>query len=269
MCGLAAFIGKSKDYFLSYKLFNTLFVCLEERGVDASGFYGTKNDSEEYFFYKQSGKASELIKANNWKEIENFELDLLMIHTRKISSNSGNASDNNNNHPFLGIKNKSALVHNGIVHEYEKLKKCYETLSKCDSEILLRVLDFQFDSNDYVKSRLNQIKGLLGLIKASEFTFLLSDLFEDKKSLWAIKNEHRPLFMIDAREELNQIIFVSTVDIWQNALDEMKNTNLKKCKVFFLENNFIINVIKNKDNSLDLKFFSYNWENYSEFNLIN
>lgn len=267
MCGLASFIGKSNNYSLSADLFKNLFVFLEERGTDASGFYGVSPLFDTHY-YKQAGKSSDLIKTDKWKKVENNDLDLLMIHTRKTSSNSGSSSDNENNHPFVGKNNKSALVHNGIIHEYKKLKNYYATFSKCDSEILLRILDIDFDYSNYRNNRLDQIKGLLGLIKNSEYTFLLSDIFENKKSLWAVKNEQRPLVMIDAREELNQIIFVSTIEIWQNALDNVKNKYLKNCKAYFLENNYIINVIKDENGFLDLKFFSYNWKNYQEFNLI-
>lgn len=267
MCGLASFIGKSNNYSLSVDLFKNLFVLLEERGTDASGFYGVSPMLETYY-HKQAGKSSDLIKTDKWKQVESNELDLLMIHTRKASLNSGSSLDNENNHPFIGNNNKSALVHNGVIHEYNKLKSHYETFSKCDSEILLRILDIDFDCVDYRNKRFDQIKGLLGLIKNSEYAFLLSDVFENKKSLWAIKNEQRSLVMIDAREELNQIIFVSTIDIWQNALDNVNGKNLRNCKAYFLENNYIINIIKDENGTLDSKFFSYNWKNYQEYNLI-
>ena len=257
MCGLAGFVGKSKNLNLSFDIFENIFVSLEERGTDASGFYGSLSNTDEFVTYKNNCVASNLIKDNIWKSLKNHDLDLLLIHTRKTSSNSGHSSNNENNHPFIGKNTKSALVHNGIIHEYHKLKSQYEVFSNCDSEILLRILDFPFDFLDYKNSRLKQIRGLLGLIKNSEFTFLLSDIIEKKKSIWAIKNELRPLFLIDATEYLNQYIFVSTIDIWQNTVDILKDKNLKKCKAYFLENNFIINIIY-ENNNFDIRFFSYN-----------
>jgi len=268
MCGIASFIGESKNYPLSCELFKHLFVLLEERGIDAAGFYGSKINSDIFLYHKQQGKASQLTNTTYWKEVEDNNLDLLMVHTRKSSSISASSLDNNNNHPFIGIKNKTALVHNGVIHEYQKLIKNYEVFSKCDSEILLKILDLNFDYLDYTGNRFKQIKGLLGLIKNSEFTFLLSDIFDEKKSLWAVKNEFRPLVLIDAREYLNQFIFVSTIDIWQNAVDKLKDCNLKKCKVYFLEKNFIINILYH-NKKFETKFFVYNWEKYDEFNLIN
>lgn len=267
MCGLASFIGKSKNPNLSFNIFERMFVLLEERGTDASGFYGSIANTDECVTFKKDSIASNFIKNENWKTLKNYDLDLLLIHTRKTSSNSGHSSNNENNHPFIGKKTKSALVHNGVIHEYHKLKSQYEVFSKCDSEILLRILDCSYDLSNYRDSRLNQIRGLLGLIKNSEFTFLLSDILEFKKSIWAVKNELRPLFLIDAKEYLNQYIFVSTIDIWQNAVDVLKDKNLKKCKAYFLENNFIINIIYENDN-FDMRFFSYNWKNYQEYNLI-
>ena len=267
MCGLASFIGKSKNQSLSFDLFQNLFVLLEERGTDASGFYGSINNSNEFVTNKKNCPASSFVKDDSWKSLKNYDLDLLLIHTRKTSSNSGSSSDNENNHPFLALNTKSALVHNGIIHEYQRLKKQYHCFTNCDSEILLRILDFPFEEKNYLNHRKEQIKGLLGLIKNSEFTFLLADVLSDKKSLWAVKNEFRPLFLIDAKEYLNQYVFVSTIDIWQNAIDKTKDSNLKKCKVYFLENNFIINILYHQ-NDFSLKFFSYNWENYQDFNLI-
>jgi len=65
----------------------------------------------------------------------------------------------------------------------------------------------------------------LFFIKNSEYAFVFSDLLKDKVSLWLVKNDKRPLYIIDLKESLNQYFFVSTIEIWQNSISNIKNIN--------------------------------------------
>jgi len=66
MCGLAGFIGESKDKNLSFDIATSLFSFSQTRGIDACGFYAC--DYDDVFYHKQKGKADNLIKSNTWQD---------------------------------------------------------------------------------------------------------------------------------------------------------------------------------------------------------
>lgn len=259
MCGLAGFIGQSKNKDLSFEIATFLFSLSQARGIDACGFYAT--NQKECFYHKQKGKSDNLIKTQIWNNLKEKELDLILLHTRKTSSNSGSSENNINNHPFV-IEN-SALIHNGIIHDYEKLNEFINTFSNCDSEILLNYLSNY--TENYFIDRLEKIKELLFFIKNSEFAFCLADKINEDKSLWIIRNDKRPLFLIDCKEDLNQYFFISTIEIWQDAISKIKNINklLPNYNIIEVPDYSIINIYL-KNNIIREMSFNYNIFDFEE-----
>ena len=221
MCGISGFIGSSNNKELSFKILTNLFNNLEIRGTDASGYYACSNN--EIYYHKQKGKSSNIIVSENWQSLKDLNFDLFLLHTRRTSSNSGPSDNNENNHPFVSQDKSKALIHNGIINNYEfnKLKLFLEINSECDSEILLR---FLLKENCGYK-RLESLNELLFFIKNSEYAFAFSELFENKISLWLARNDKRPLYVIDLKNSLNQYFFVSTIEIWQDSINSIKNIN--------------------------------------------
>lgn len=227
MCGISGFIGTSSNKSLSFELLSNLFNNLQTRGIDASGYYACSNNNEVYH-HKQKGKSSEIINSKEWKDLKDLNLNLFLLHTRRTSSNSGSSDNNINNHPFVNQDKTIALIHNGIINsnDFKKLKSFLNVSSDCDSEILLSfLLENKFENEDYFYKRLERVNELLFFIKNSEYAFAFSDLLKDKISLWLVKNDKRPLYIIDLKESLNQYFFVSTIEIWQNSISNIKNIN--------------------------------------------
>ena len=76
MCGLAGFIGKSKNPAISFELFTNLFVNTQVRGVDASGIYAI--DCENNVITFKDGVPSEvLINYEDYIELNNLDINLL------------------------------------------------------------------------------------------------------------------------------------------------------------------------------------------------
>lgn len=219
MCGISGFIGNSNNKDLSFQILTNLFSNLEIRGIDASGYYA--HSSNQIYYHKQKGKSSNIIESEKWQLLKDLSFDLFLLHTRRTSSNSGSSDNNENNHPFVSQDNNKALIHNGIINEYEfnKLKSFLEINSECDSEILLRFLLKESSS----EKRLEILNDLLFFIKNSEYAFAFSELIENKINLWLVKNDKRPLYIIDLKNSLNQYFFVSTIEIWQDSINSIKN----------------------------------------------
>lgn len=266
MCGLAGSIGNSNNQNLSFDILTYLFLNSQVRGIDACGFHG--HNKNQNFFHKQKGKAENLINSNTWKDLKNSNLDLILLHTRRTSSNSGSSENNINNHPF--VLNNSALIHNGVIsnHDYDKLKQFTETFSCCDSEILLNYLS-DTDLDNYIFKRLEKIRELLFFIRNSEFAFCLSDKLKDISSLWLVRNDKRPLYLIDCKQDLNQYFFVSTIEIWQDSILKIKNINklLPSYSIIEIPEYSIINIYF-QDNNLKEICFNYNTYDFDEKHLL-
>lgn len=140
-----------------------------------------------------------------------------MVHARGASKGVGEPANNKNNHPFTSSDRSLALIHNGRVDEceYRPLRQKYETVSDCDSEILLRIIEGQGDD------RLEGIKTVYSLINEGHMTVALGERgSHGRRDLWLFRNPHRPLWLIDMRENLGQIFWISEPSIWEDAVSE-------------------------------------------------
>ena len=256
MCGIVAYIGRPTDRQVAYDLTTSLLIKTEIRGDDAAGFWASDDlpDDQEggVIFSKAPVKSREFVETEAWKMLKEVDLNLLISHCRK-STVKGSENRNRNNHPFLSSDCRSALVHNGNVPEYDSLnkgygnQKGYDTISDCDSEILLRMMERgpRYD-NDFLKKQLGKLKGdgdktidecnndeiptwshtLLGLmdifarINYGAMAVAIGERWEDgTRALWLFRDRERPLQIVDLRETLNQIYIISEKKIWRDAVE--------------------------------------------------
>ena len=165
---------------------------------------------------------------------------MLLVHARGASKGLGEPSVNRNNHPFVNSDYSIGLVHNGRVDdvEYSFLKKKYGVHSNCDSEILLRIFE---SGESYGFPYLKKILG--GLVEHPQRFAGIKEIFShiteghmavavgergnnDERMMWLFRNKHRPLWIIDVREYLGQIFFVSEPSIWEEACIEAGVKNI-------------------------------------------
>jgi len=237
MCGIAGFIGESKNANISFELTTKLFSKSEIRGTDAAGFWGTESGEKgDVFYHKEPIKSSSFIKHDLWKQAGRHKIDLMLTHARGASKGVGIPHDNINNHPFVSSDKSLALIHNGRIEDYEynTLKEKYEVLSNCDSEILLRILeageDYQEEQllglgNLENLHRMAGIKDIYSLINDGHMAVAVGERQGDgSRLLWLFRNRHRPLWVSDMRETLGQIFFVSEPNIWEDSVSEMKSS---------------------------------------------
>lgn len=236
MCGVAGLIGQSKNLSVSYKICTNLFQELEIRGKDASGFWAV-NYLYQTLTFKTTVNSSHLVERPEWEQLKYFDPELLLIHARAASIGGHFIK---NSHPFVSQDQNLAIIHNGRLPEFKKLKKLYKRYSDCDSELILRMIEDQ-------PSVLSGIQQILKLKKA-EMAFAVGDIRDSKQHLWLYRNRHRPLHLIDVKE-LGQIFFCSTSKIWKDAVQdfdlEYEISEIPPGEIWIIENP-PLNIIKIK-----------------------
>lgn len=88
--------------------------------------------------------------------------------------------------------------------------------STCDSEILLRI--FENHQQHIHNTRLEAIREIFSLINVGHMAVAIGEKIDEHYSLFLFRNEHRPLWIIDLREILGQVFFVSEPSIWEQSV---------------------------------------------------
>lgn len=165
MCGIVGYAGKTNVI----KNIMTGLKSLEYRGYDSSGIaYLDKNNNIK--IYKKVGQIKNLDQILNYED----EASLGISHTRWATH--GGVTDTNA-HPHN--QGKITLVHNGIIENYEELKKelekeGYNFKSSTDSEVAAALIDKLYKEN---KDMLKTLVILKDKLKGSyAFNIINSDI---------------------------------------------------------------------------------------------
>ena len=165
MCGIVGYAGKTNVI----KNIMTGLKSLEYRGYDSSGIaYLDKNNNIK--IYKKVGQIKNLDQILNYED----EASLGISHTRWATH--GGVTDTNA-HPHN--QGEITLVHNGIIENYEELKKelekeGYNFKSSTDSEVAAALIDKLYKEN---KDMLKTLVILKDKLKGSyAFNIINSDI---------------------------------------------------------------------------------------------
>ena len=176
MCGIIGYIGKDKCI---PKIISGL-ESLEYRGYDSSGI--------SYILNGKIKIEKEVGKIENLKKIINMDLEsyIGIGHTRWATHGK---PCKENSHPHQS--GKITLVHNGIIENYEKLKKnlkAYHYVSETDSEVVASLIDSLYKKDSDMIKVLNSLKDyLIG-------SYALGILVENSDKLYAIR-KNSPLII--------------------------------------------------------------------------
>ncbi|MBN7810059.1 glutamine--fructose-6-phosphate transaminase (isomerizing) [Algoriphagus sp. H41] len=141
MCGIVAYVGQQEALPIILKGLRRL----EYRGYDSAGV--AVLDSQGLSIYKKKGKVSELEK--HLSSNGTIESRIGIGHTRWATHGEPNDV---NAHPHYSSSEKFAMIHNGIIENYEVLKKDllqkgYKFQSDTDTEVFVKFIEDIFVNN--------------------------------------------------------------------------------------------------------------------------
>ena len=134
MCGIVAYIGKKEAYPILIKGLQRL----EYRGYDSAGVAMITNG--ELNLYKKQGKVVNLVEHAANKDTTG---NIGIAHTRWATHGEPNDI---NAHPHISNNGNIALIHNGIIENYDVLKeeliaRGYVFTSETDTEVLVHLIE--------------------------------------------------------------------------------------------------------------------------------
>jgi len=162
MCGIVGYIGHKK----AIKVLLDGIKRLEYRGYDSSGIAFIENGTLRC--EKAVGKIAELEKKLDGN---NFSTHLGIVHTRWATHG---APTMENAHPHVDCYNEIAVVHNGIIENYDYLKSRLKQeghifKSETDTEVLAHLIEKYFQGNleMAVMEALKEVEGTYGIAAIS------------------------------------------------------------------------------------------------------
>ncbi len=168
MCGIVGYIGKGN---VKEILLDSL-QRLEYRGYDSAGI-ALLDNSNKIDIFKKTGRISNL--RLNLHSIDS-SAKIGIGHTRWATH--GGVTDENA-HPHFDCDNKIALVHNGIIENYNVLKNLLEKKghnfkSETDTEVLVHLIEdiYKGENNsleEAVIKALNLVQGTYGIALISSY----------------------------------------------------------------------------------------------------
>ena len=140
MCGIVGYIGTQKA---SPILINGL-LRLEYRGYDSAGI--ATLEPEGITVMKDKGRVKNLYKIPG---IDNLTGTMGIAHTRWATHGKPSKE---NSHPHMDNSNTFAVVHNGIIENYNELKKFlsdngYTFYSQTDTEIIPNLIHYYYNKD--------------------------------------------------------------------------------------------------------------------------
>ncbi len=134
MCGIVGYVGGQQAYPIIVKGLHRL----EYRGYDSAGIAITTD--KQLKIYKQAGKVSDL---EDFIKDKNVKGNIGIGHTRWATHGVPNQL---NAHPHKSGDSNLALIHNGIIENYDSLKKAlikrgHVFESETDTEVLVHLIE--------------------------------------------------------------------------------------------------------------------------------
>ena len=226
MCGIVGYLGNEKS---------TNFVIegltlLQNRGYDSVGISSIIDNKLQTIKYASTNtyNSIELLKEKiNIDENTHISIG----HTRWATHG---AKTDINAHPHHDNKNRIAVVHNGIIENFNTLKtdllnKGYHFISQTDTEIIAVLIGYYLDNNysmtEAVQQTVNQLKGTWALLIINR---------EHPNKIWITRNGSPLLlgieddFVMIASEQIafhnyiKQYIVLNNDDVMEISLNDQK-----------------------------------------------
>lgn len=161
MCGIIGYIGNKEAAKIVYEGLKKL----EYRGYDSAGIAVLGNQG--IILNKNKGRIADVFSKTNFDELKG---NIAIAHSR-WATHGGVTQDNA--HPHLSNNNEIAVVHNGIIENYQEIrnkliKEGFTFKSETDTEVIPNLIEFYMNKNlgfiDASKKALKELKGSYAVI---------------------------------------------------------------------------------------------------------
>lgn len=167
MCGIVGYIGNKDAYPVIIKGLRRL----EYRGYDSAGVALLENP-EQLNIYKRQGKVQDLVDFADGLSVKGT---VGIGHTRWATHGLPNDV---NAHPHMSGDGEIVLIHNGIIENYDVLKKELQKRghvfqSETDTEVLVHLIEeiknkSQLDLEEAVRMALHEVHGAYAIVVLSK-----------------------------------------------------------------------------------------------------
>lgn len=210
MCGIVGVVSSSTSglFTTHQKIFEQLLWADTLRGEDSTGVFGV-NRYGNVDYLKVAGNTDTLFKSKEWTDFYDdiySQFHMVVGHNRKATKG---ATTDENAHPF--VEGNTILVHNGTLFNHSSLT---EKKVEVDSHAILHSIV----ERGYEKT-IEELDGA--------FTLVWYDT--EKKTLYVIRNEQRPLFIANTS---GAWFFASEEKMlkWILSREEIKIEGITNCK---------------------------------------
>lgn len=180
MCGIVGYIGTQDAKEILLKGLEKL----EYRGYDSAGI--AVRNGEDVRVYKEKGRIAELRKVVD----SSFETSTGIGHTRWATHGVPN---HENSHPHQSESERFTLVHNGVIENYEQLKKEYLTgvtfTSDTDTEIIVQLVEY------FSKQGLDTEKAFVEVLQLLHGSYALGLLDKENPDVIYVAKNKSPLLV--------------------------------------------------------------------------
>lgn len=243
---------------------------LEDRGEHAWGMYLKKVGKNKNLYcgkeikdldgeiFKTDGSVTEFFTNNNTK-VDLNGVNTLLMHTRHYTK--GDPKYNENNHPF-NTKN-FILSHNGGISNDDEIKKKFniDTKIKCDSYIIVHLIQHFYDKNDG-----DVIKAIESTISELSGGFACWLYYKDDKTVYLFRSTNPLSYFYD--EKNSKFYFASTSMPINRSIQGINSRDIDELdtgKIFKITKSGLKKVGKFEEYSYN-RGNSYNYNNYSTNN---
>jgi glucosamine--fructose-6-phosphate aminotransferase (isomerizing) len=289
MCGIFGIIKicnqilENKNNVNLQELVMSALNLLKNRGYDSCGIYLSNEDDSNlntFEFIEKFGVDGEIIKQ---KKAINFQGDIFDLMKEKIIGIPKNISFNKgightrwathggktdfNSHPHISNNGKIKLVHNGIISNYDELKKTYlnvyEFKSSTDTEVISNMIE-HLKKTESDKS-MEEILCKLSILMEGTWACIISDS-ENPDKLFFMKNESPLLIGISDSDTDKVIMFASEPSGFMNLVSKYILLREKTYGYISINGEIKINgeykelqLIKTSDNEINLDSSYSHW----------
>lgn len=300
MCGIFGIIkilnqNKNLNTINIQELIISALNLLKNRGYDSCGIYLNGGPYNSIEFIEKFGVDGEIL--HKLKNEKNYIGDIFDIMKEKINLLSEKSNETTfvkgightrwathggktdfNSHPHTSVDKKIKLVHNGIISNYDELKKKYLTgynfSSSTDTEVIANMIHYL--KHTYPLCSMEEILKKLTELMEGTWACIISDLDHNDK-LFFIKNES-PLLIGKSDNLENQVImFTSEPSGFMNMVSKYILLREKTYGYISTDGDIKINgeykeldLIKSSDNDIKLDSSYSHWmikEIYEQANL--